>query len=126
MDKLGALVKVFMKSGLIFQGCINKYEDTSIVLKTMNGDIIDILLPEEIVAIQYTITKDEIVKERNVQDETPKHKPGDVDSLLALRKAKAEEELKDIKAKLHSNTYSMEPTTYESQLSALLRIEKHQ
>ena len=125
MDKLGALVKIFMKNGLIFQGCINKYDDTSIILKTMNGDIIDILLPEEIVAIQYTTTKEQIVKERNVQDETPKHQPGNIDSLVALRKAKAEEELKDIKIKLHSNVNSMEPTTYESQLSALLRIEKH-
>lgn len=126
MDKLGALVKIFMKNGLVFQGCINKYEPDSIVLKTMNGDIIDILLPDEIVAIQYTVTaKDEVVKEKNVQDETPKHEPGNVDSLVAITKAKAEEELKDIRAKLQSNTISVEPVPYESQLSALLRIKKY-
>lgn len=125
MSKLGLIVKIYMKNGFIFQGCINKYEDDLIVLKTVNGSLIEISLVNEIVAIEYFKHNDKHLKEKNIQDETPSHSFADIPSLVTLKKMKAEEELKDIKSKLSSDTISMEPITYESQLSSLIGIIKH-
>jgi len=125
MNKLGLIVKIYMKNGFIFQGCINKYEDDLIILKTVNGSLIEISLVNEIIAIEYFKHNDKHLKEKNIQDETPAHPYGDIPSLVALKKMKAEEELKDIKSKLSSPVNSLEPITYESQLSSLIGIIKH-
>ena len=120
MDKIGLIVKVFMKNGISFNGSIVKY-DESIVLKLVSGNILEILSKDEIVAIEYYNN----AKEKNIDDPKPTPKAGDTQSLVALRKLKAEEELKDIKSKLTSSSISMEPITYESQLSSLIGIIKH-
>lgn len=124
MDKIGLIVKIYTKPGFVFTGSIIQYDDL-IKIKAMNGDIIELLSKDQIVAIQYINSNEKPLKEKNIQDQTPNHSPGDINALVKVKKLKAEEELKDIRAKLSSNTNSMESTSYESQLSALLGIAKH-
>ena len=121
---IGALVRVFMKSGNIFQGVIREWND-KIHIVNAKGENFIIWSLDSIECVSYiTDTKQDIIKEKKVQEPCPDIDRNDIKSLLAVRKQQAQEDLQEVKRTL-TKTNTTQGTQYGDQLSVLFQTAKH-
>jgi len=123
----GALVEFYMISGKIFRGTFIKYENEFISLKGLDGKII-CLKNEQVEAFTYIINdeKKELVKEKDPNDKIPQHEPGDIKTLVELKKMQADEEIQKIRNKLKSDKISTGQVEYGNSISTAIRaFKKH-
>ena len=123
------LVKVYLKSGNVFAGMVKKWTNEKVILISPGGEEYIIYNPTKNVdALSYTRNNDgEIVKGKIKEKSTnlPTHKPGDIDSLVELRKLAHEEDLKEVQSRIIKSTNTGEVTQYASQLSTLLSSKNY-
>lgn len=120
----GTLVTLYLRGGHTINGSVLEFSDHALI-KTLDGERVVIPDKDNIVAIKYKLKKNkETVKEEKVEDNSDiKHKTGDVDSLIHLRKLQHEETVKEIREKLSKPTPTSEGIEYGSTLSAMRAVK---
>lgn len=120
MDRIGLLVRVYMKNGTVFTGAVRLWsKKDGVLLASPTGEIIEIYSFDDICAVVYIEKNGEPMKENNSEDLVPHHKPGDIKSAAELHKLRIEAEREIAKNKLKSPTLSSEPVQYGSQIAIL-------
>jgi len=118
----GTLVTLYLKEGHVFSGAIIEMsQEKGVLIKTLTGDRVIVPKLSDVIAIKYVLGKKEepVVDKKVDEDKEIEHKPGDIESLTALRKMKNEEEINQIRTNLLKSTPTEEPVEYGSYISAL-------
>lgn len=124
----GTLITLYLKEGYSFSGAlIEMSQENGVLVKTLSGDRVVIPKLSDVVAIKYTLNKDEkpIIDDKVDEEKETKHKAGDIESLTTLRKMKHEEEVKKIRSNLLKATPTTELVEYDSQLSAVRAVKNN-
>ncbi len=120
---------VILKCGVkIVGGVVKTWSSTGCLLINSYGQIVKINSAEDVVAVIYLSkdkNKDSPVKAKIDDDNIVTHKPGDIKSLTALKKLKAEHELEDAKSKLKQPEITQGPVEYASQFSILRKFKNN-
>jgi len=125
--KIGTLIKVYMANGQMFMGALRDVNDGILIVSAL-GEYIKIQKPENIQAFSFVPSKsneETPIKERNSQDETPEHTPGDIESLTQLRILKAQAEKEQYRNRILSPNITTPEIAYASPIHALLAAQKH-
>ena len=110
--QIGTLITIYMKSGHIYSGALREHTDKQIVLANPSGKYYVITNTSEVEGYSYETASEKVVVEKNPNDVIPTHIPGDVNSLVELKKMKANEELTKIRNKLKSEDCSTKEINY--------------
>ncbi len=118
---------IILKCGVkIVGGTIKSWSSTGCSLINSYGQVVKISSADEVVAVIYLSkdkNKDVPAKAKIDDDDNVTHKPGDIKSLTALKKLKAEQELEDAKTKLKQPEITQGPVEYASQFSILRKFK---
>ena len=93
-----SLVKIFLRSGHVFAGIVKEWdEENGVILVNINGDETRIPFIKDICAVTLKFNKDgKLVKaKRNIDNNIPESIKADPESLLAVQKIKANQELEN-------------------------------
>ena len=122
----GKFVRIYLKNGHVFFGVVQSWSNESgIVLKGAQGEIIELPFYNDISAIIYLTKKDgSFLKESKVNEMHPESSPEETDidraaSLVELHKMKADAERESVRSKLRTPVCTGETVQYGSTISML-------